>query len=249
MFICDIKFKTETMNEEILDKIYAFTGSLIRNGQIIGRTYPIVFNGENYIGCFMIPEKDSLDMKYASKFVKESVAALNKVKIKYEYNVTGEDPDSKISCECDKIEYYVLYTNYISTESPVRCGTCFNPIPVYKLPENTCCILGWEEDYMTLDLHQMHCQSGERYAIRQMSRYDSNLSKRGIEICNTFFNETSIPMYYYLYHPKGNSKKPELSRKCPKCNGEWLLDRQLYNFIDFCCHKCRLLSNIAWDVY
>ena len=47
---------------------------------------------------------------------------------------------------------------------------------------------------------------------------------------------------------KVKSKKQELLRKCPKCNGEWIRKKVLHDKFYFACKKCGLLSNIAWDV-
>ncbi len=81
-----------------------------------------------------------------------------------------------------------------------------------------------------------------------MSNLKSGLTKSGLEICNGIQNLTKKPCFYYLYHPNGRSLKKERERKCPSCNGEWLLEKQLHNLFDFKCDKCHLLSHIAFSL-
>jgi predicted nucleic acid-binding Zn ribbon protein len=145
----------------------------------------------------------------------------------------------------------MVVMTYILLESPVRCGDCFGTIPLYKLPKacnnEYCEILSWESDYKACDTLQMNCSTGERFAIIQMSKYDSILTKRGLDICNRVKDLTGKPMYYYLYRQLGLGKKAELKSKCPSCYNDWLLKEQLYGFVDFRCDNCNLMSNIAWD--
>lgn len=95
---------------------------------------------------------------------------------------------------------------------------------------------------------QMCCETGERFGTREISRFDSSLSKRGITICIRISELTAIPTYYYLYRSTGQSRKAEEKRKCPSCKGEWRLDESLHGLFDFKCSRCRLLSNISWAV-
>lgn len=89
---------------------------------------------------------------------------------------------------------------------------------------------------------------GGRFGIFQLSKHESSLSKRGRDICDRLTFTTGIPTYYYLLKLSGRGLKAEQNRKCPSCNGEWLLEEVLHGVFDFKCDNCRLLSNIAWSV-
>ena len=147
---------------------------------------------------------------------------------------------------------YILYTTYVSLESPIRCGDCFGGIPLYRLPatrdDEYGDIITWESDYKACDTLQMNCSTGERFGLSQLSKHDSSLAIRGREICNRITVTTGIPTYYYLLKSSGKGLKAEQARKCPSCKGEWLLQEPLHGLFNFQCDGCRLLSNIAWSV-
>ena len=46
----------------------------------------------------------------------------------------GPEPGSRIPCACRRQPYFVLFADFLSDESPVRCGHCFGPVPLYTLP-------------------------------------------------------------------------------------------------------------------
>ncbi|MBC8135173.1 MAG: DUF2310 family Zn-ribbon-containing protein [Fibrella sp.] len=90
----------------------------------------------------------------------------------------------------------------------------------------------------------MGCKTGERFGLGEMSSPDSSLTKRGRELCEQITHRTNTPTYYLFRH-HGRSQKRERERRCPICNGDWLLPEPLFERFDFRCDDCRLLSNIA----
>ena len=254
MYIAELEFKTdiEKNKNNTLDAIEYFLGALRMNGQISGREFPVACMDKSYNANIMLPDIDSLDKKYANEYVNKTFNKLCEEKIKFKFTIKGREPYSAPVCGCSSSKGYILYTTYLSLESAVRCEDCFGTIPLYKLPPTSSGeygdILTWESDYKACDTLQMNCSTGERFAIQQMNKYDSSLSKRGINICSDFLNLSGKSMYYYLYHPKGRGKKNELARKCPSCGADWLLKETLHGFFDFRCDKCKLLSNIAWSI-
>ncbi|HQU82934.1 MAG TPA: DUF2310 family Zn-ribbon-containing protein [Pyrinomonadaceae bacterium] len=154
----------------------------------------------------------------------------------------------KTACKCRESDFYILITNYITILSPITCGNCFKPVPLYKLPKyngyDYIPILSWETNYISCDSLQMNCEVGERWALNQMQEVTSQLSKQGLEICKKIEELTNVPTYYYLHNyrkVKGN----ELSKPCPVCNEKWNLKKQLNNFYDFKCDTCKLVSIIS----
>ena len=77
-----------------------------------------------------------------------------------------------------------------------------------------------------------------------MQEITSALSRQGREICKKMEGLTSVPTYYFLYNYK-KIKGDELSRRCPGCNKEWGLQKQLHGFYDFKCDRCKLVSTLS----
>ncbi len=168
------------------------------------------------------------------------------------HEIIGCDPDSSEKCQCQKRKSLILFTTFISLESPLRCGDCFRTIPLYNIPktydDEYYNILCWESDYQSCDQLQMNCSVGEHFATNQMSKIDSQLSKQGIKVCSEIAKLTKTPTFYYLYRSSGKSINSERKRTCPSCDSTWLLKEQIHSRFDFKCNKCKLLSNIAYDI-
>jgi predicted nucleic acid-binding Zn ribbon protein len=239
-------------SDSAVDSIYSLLGALRLNGQILGREFPLGQRGLTYRCFVLIPESNSLDEGLANKYVKKELTELEEVGLYFSYEIVGEEPECAPVCKCHSPSSYILFTHYVSLESPLRCGDCFGVVPLYKIPytydDEYYDIIIWTSDYQACDSLQMNCSTGERFGTQQISRHDSSLSKRGIEICSKISKVTGIKTYYYLYRNTSLGRNAELNRKCPSCGGEWLIDNPLHDKFDFCCNKCSLLSNISWSV-
>jgi predicted nucleic acid-binding Zn ribbon protein len=238
--------------EQVQEVIDLLLGALRMNGQILGREYPIVSVGEGYQTFLFVPEENSLNKYIANTYVLKWLNKMDELGIEYTWRMLGPESCSDHICKCEKPKSYILYTTYVSLESPIRCGECFGSIPLYRLPatrdDEYVDIITWQSDYKACDTLQMNCSTGERFGLSQLSKHDSSLTKRGREICNRITIATGIPTYYYLLKSNGKGLKTEQARKCPSCNGEWLLQPPLHGLFNFQCATCRLLSNIAWSV-
>lgn len=254
MYVAEVVFEQKQMNdtENVMAIIDRLLGALRMNGQIMGREFSIARDAEKYSTYLLIPEQNSLDKSRANVYVAELYNKLDELEIDYSWKIVGDEPYSKSVCKCGNSNFYILYTTYISLESPIRCGDCFGVVPLYQVPAASsgeyADIRTWESDYKACDTLQMNCSTGEHFGILQLSRYESGLSKRGIDICNRISASTGTPTYYYLLKATGQGKKAEENRKCPSCGAEWLLHESLHEVFDFRCDHCRLLSNIAWSV-
>lgn len=226
--------------------------ALRMNGQILGSDFPMA-NLRNGFKLFTsIPEKSSLSPRHANGYVKSAVRDMSKAGLKLSVVRHGPDPESAIVCRCKSRIWMILFTTYLSAEPPVRCGSCFGVIPLYRLPktydDSYYDIICWHGDYRACDRLQMGCATGERFGTAEISRLDSSLSQRGRAICDALTTSTKIPTYYYLYRYPGRSLSSERARRCPSCGGKWLADASIHGKFDMKCDKCRLLSNIAWNV-
>jgi predicted nucleic acid-binding Zn ribbon protein len=262
MFVAEITWQipadltndaSEERLRERLDEIsYGLLGSLYQNGQIIGRDYRIAKCGRILRAFVSMLEADALDLKYANKCVR--------MEIEKEMKIGFEPPQVKVigesiriseghSCNCQS-DTYILCTDFIEHGSPIKCGSCFADVPLYHLPKTDDSdtysnILRWAADYRSCDTLQMNCMTGERFGIGQMSDPHSSLATQGRKICDRLTELTTKPTYYNLYRYKAHARLvTERRRKCPSCDGAWLLEAQWHRY-DFKCDRCRLVSNIA----
>lgn len=246
-----IAFSHEKDKLIIEDEFYSLTGSLRKSGQTQGKGSLQFFSGNRLLCYEHTIEEDSLDRKYNNYYVNKKIKEIEEfTKTKLEIKTMGKLSDEHTeACKCKNSKFYILITNLLSINSPVSCGSCYGDISLYKLPVYNDYgygnILSWESNYQACDTLNMNCEVGEVWAMKQMWRLDSALSKQGVEICNKLTELTNIPTYYYLYNYRRISRKKDLNRKCPCCGGEWLLKEELHRLFNFKCDKCRLISSLS----
>ncbi len=222
-----------------------------QNGQILGKEFPIVQSGQVLKSFALIPEADALGRSHDNKWAKRARADLVKKGLTHlRVKVFGDDPTSRSPDACDAPDDYILYTDYLTLESPLRCGRCFDPVPLYHVPptyddSEFYNVKTWESDYQACDTLQMNCHTGERFGIKEMSEADSSLSRRGRGLCAAIEQGTGKPVYYYLFrYVRRTTREKEEARRCPVCGGAWFLDEPWHIF-DFKCEACRLVSTIS----
>jgi predicted nucleic acid-binding Zn ribbon protein len=254
MFVAQIHFDLQPTadREDASSAVTSLLGSLRTSGQICGKGWPIALGEETCTAYVLLPAEDALAPDHESSYVRKNLAGLAQAGVSEpRAMVLGKDVDGEAPCACGTPPSYVLYTNYASEDPPVRCGGCFRPIPLYSLPptndEGYSDALSWQWYYQDCDSLQMGCQVLERAATREISRVESTLSQKGLRICREWAASTGVSFYYYLYRYGARSQAQERKRLCPSCGGPWLLEEPWHLF-DFKCDRCRLLSNIAWDV-
>jgi predicted nucleic acid-binding Zn ribbon protein len=249
LYLAEITFvsKKEFDREEVEDTIYSLLGSLRMNGQIIGDEFSIILTNQGYAAYQKLPLSNSLDISHANKYVLKDLEKLESNGVSLAINIMGEKIESTAICECKNRKSLIFFTNYLTTESPLRCGDCFGTIPLYLIPhtydDEYYNVITWQSDYKACDSLQMGCKTGERFGSREISKIDSSLSRRGIEICTQITDLTGLP-----YRHNDQKRLMEEKRKCPSCSGGWLLKEPLHELFDFKCDRCRLLSNISWSV-
>lgn len=198
-----------------------------------------------------IQTADALSAEFNDKWSIECTADIRKLKVEPKVTVLGEEPESNFLCECQKPANYILQTNFLTIESPLSCFKCFGTVPLYKIPRkselNVQDIVIWQSNYQACDTLFMNSGPGERFGTNQMSKFDSPLTKQGLEVCAAIQKATGKKVFYYLHKYYAKSQEDELQRKCPGCNGNWLLKKP-FRFFDFMCKKCKLLSSIGFDV-
>ena len=208
-------------SEAVSEAVDALVIALQRSGQILGEEWPVAATRTMVRIFVSIPERTSLQRKHDNKWVAERKAALAKVGLsKPTCTVLGFEPETLSPCSCDAPSAFVLFTHFISMESPLRCADCFCPVPLYRITPTSDVgayedVDFWRHTYQRCDDLQMGCTVGERYCTRQMSQLDSDLSKLGLDCCRRIAKATGKPCYYYLYRWHGRSRKRGIPAALP----------------------------------
>jgi len=250
LYVAQIKFekRLELDRDKASDAINGLLSALRMNGQVCGREVAVIDTPDYLMATELIPEIHSLDTNHHNQYVLRDLQILGELGLSGPSIEVAREMDGHLACECAVPASYILYTNYLTLESSLWCGDCFHPVPLYRIPPTSGKeyndIIGWQSNYKACDTLQMLCTQVERTALRQMSWLDSGLTKDGLDICRRIKEVTQTPTYYYLYRHYGRSKRDEARRRCPSCQGEWLLAERWHIF-DFRCDRCELLSNIA----
>jgi len=251
MFIQEvsIEINSNCSKDEVYQEFNLLMSFYRSNGQTQGRIESQYIDKNKITALPYTLENNSLEKKnnnvYVNKWI-EKIQTLSNALISIKtIGKTMEDYNG--CCTCEKSDFYILITNYVSIESPVTCGNCNSNVALYNLPTyydfGYMPILNWETNYQSCDRLQMNCQVGERWALNQMQKTDSALSKQGIQICKRIEELTKVPTYYFLY----NYRKHKISddnRPCPICNKKWNLKSRMH-FYDFKCDDCRIISTIS----
>ena len=251
MFACEYKFfpKKGISSESFLKELWPFIGALGKGGQTTNEDNVIYDSSPLRYVC-ICPEKDSLNSKYHHIYTKKYYQKILRISArKPRVLLLGEIVESSRPCECKRHESFVLFTHIFDQSSPVACGKCRRPVPLYKLPilENGAydLVLTWQEIYRNCDSLFMLSRTGEKFGYKQMAELKSDLTKFGREICAALEKKTGVPVYYYLHRYYGISPKAELKMCCPGCGGQWI--RQESKTFELRCDKCQLFSNPAQD--
>jgi len=249
-------FRTRTTKngEDVLDKVQTYLAALLHNGQIVGDQTPMAKVNGGYLVTASLPGTDALADRFASKWVRRGLRELAAVGVdRPKVTRLGTEPESHAACKCRKRPFLIVFTTFLHSASPFRCGACFDPVPLYKLPVTNEAgsredVLWWQDTYQAMDWLFIGSGPGERFAHDQLSRFDSQLSKDGRELARTLERKVRVRVYYYLSKYFGRSDQAERKCKCPSCGKAWLRKEPLHRIFDFQCRRCRLLANVAFDV-
>jgi predicted nucleic acid-binding Zn ribbon protein len=253
MYTAELGFKIvrRTDDEAISWRMNAFLWALKHNGQILSDDWPKVVRAGLALAIVSLPEPDALRARRRSPNVIAARRDLGKAGLgPPRAKILGREIDSLDVCQHKVSSSYILTTNALCGESPLRCGDCFDPVPLYRIPptsefHNYEDIIWWRHHYRHFDWMWIDSSTGELFAYRQMSRADSELSRQGRDLCRKIRKLTGQRAYYYLHRYYGRNLAAERRRLCPGCNRKWLLGEKWHKRFDFRCDRCCLLSNIA----
>jgi predicted nucleic acid-binding Zn ribbon protein len=140
MYVAEISFVFGPEHDEdaAVEAVHGLCHSLRMNGQILGREWPIARVAETYRLTVMLPARDSLSATHGRKWVRQARKTLREAgQRRQRVRILGASPDALDPCVCEGRKSFILYTDYLSLESCLRCGDCFHPVPLYTVPPTT----------------------------------------------------------------------------------------------------------------
>lgn len=250
MLVAELVFNlSKPSTAEAIDAVNSVFAAWHHNGQIEVE-WQLVELPDQIFAYALLPEPESLEPRYDNRYVTQSLEGLARHGVHAPVVVVrGTSPDFERACSCATRPSLILFTTMFSKCSPIRCGACFMPVSLFRLPYTHDFehfnVLSWAADYRACDTLQMHCTTGERFGESQLLKHDGSLSREGREIARRLAVAAGIPVYYYLFKARGRSNADELRRTCPECGGSWFQSTPWHELFDFRCDQCGLLSNIA----
>ncbi len=190
---------------------------LRKTGQVY-ESFHVVAEGGAYAVYVIMPGADALSLDFCSD---ESVEIIRKLAAIFSLKVEtlGAAVTCEDSCDCAAPSWYMLYTDLATEESPVVCGDCGKPVPLYKLPaipdkEGQSNFLNWQDQFKAiqkLDIYNYNdgFTDGEIYAP------DSRINKMGRALCRAMEKGKKVPVFYHMEMKKG------VGAVCPLCGREW----------------------------
>ena len=242
-----IEIKSTVESDEAIDAFNLLMSFYQSSGQTQGKIESQYFAGNQIVSLPYSLEKDALNPENNNHYVDKQREIIEELcKSKFQFKTIGTTYECWDGvCRCEKPDFYILITNFLTITSPITCGTCNYYVPLYRLPiyedYGYRPILSWVTNYVSCDSLQMNCEVGERWALRQMQDVKSQLTKQGREICQKIEDLSKIPTFYYLHNYR-KPKKDNMFRLCPSCSNKWHLEEQLHSFYDFKCDVCKLIS-------
>jgi predicted nucleic acid-binding Zn ribbon protein len=247
-------FQPAKNGEDAFDRVESYVAALMHSGQILAEHTPMARVKGGLLVTASLPERTALANRFANKWVRKRLRELAAVGVgQPKVNHVGADPDGAAPCGCRRRPFLILFTNFLTASPPLRCGRCFGPVALFRVPATSEAghhqdVLRWQDTYQAMDRLFIGSGPGERFAHHQLSRGDSELSSDGRALARQIATKARVPVYYYLYKHFGRSDRAERSRRCPSCAQAWLRKEPLHGIFDFQCRRCRLLSNVAFDV-
>lgn len=255
MYTADVNFKLKhgASRHEAESAISSFLVALLDGGNVVDRRpIPMAAVRDGYRATVSLPERGALASRWHNADVRRKKLTLTEVGLKLgPIRIVGKDPNSQVVCSCRRPSALTM----VLGDTPLTCGDCTGKVPLYRMSRmrkhgNDHGLRYWAHLYRALDQIWTASDVGERFAYRQLSEHDSDLSKLGRTTCGRIEKATRIPTYYYVYRWYARSIASERKRKCPGCGKTWFVDesRRLGSH-EFRCDRCRLVSNIGHDVW
>ncbi len=245
------KFKDERLSDDdVYDLIDCYFGALINNGQVISGYELYTDNNDVVYLATVLPRENSLSDSVSNDYVK---GYLEKVRqfFDVEFIKEGNNIEYDESCTCSKPSWYFLCAEYGNGESPLICGDCRKPVPLYEVPyifneKEHFSLLDWYRASKAMNTLWIH-SLWDRFTYAQTALPDSKLNREGRKIAKALEKVLKAPVFYHIKYfcepydddmivPKGLPH--DIPETCPKCKGEWTDDEKFRK-----CERCRLITD------
>jgi predicted nucleic acid-binding Zn ribbon protein len=201
----------------------------------------------------VIPTPEALAHEHHSVTAKEALMALGQAGLAFpKLSILGEDLMSNHTDPCSTPKALILYCRFGLMNSVLYCAEHFAPVPLYRFQATSGKdhqdLIRWQLQYQALDEIQMQEQRVlPKIAENSLQQLHSRLNKQGRTFASKIAQQQGIPVYYALYSGSSRNCEAETEKCCPSCGEAWHLHTPLHQLFDFQCHRCQLVSNIAWQ--
>ena len=210
--------KKQLVHVDYCEQLISESFNILRkNGQVY-EGFQVVREEDAYAVYIIMPGEDALDLAFCTEETVEAVKNLAAIFL-LEIIPLGEVISCESSCGCAAPSWYMLYTDLDTSVSPVVCGDCGKPVPLYKLPaildkEGQSNFIGWQDQFKALQR-----LDGYNYAAEMtedaLYNPQSRINKMGRALCRAMEKAKSVPVFYHL------ELKREAAGACPVCGREW----------------------------
>lgn len=254
MYLAELSFRViaDTDLTQAEAAIRNYIEALIFNGQVLGREFPTAWQPPHFCCRIVLPAEDALHQPHHSSRGLAAIAQLADAGLAYPaVRVLGVDLMSQHSAPSCDTEFYVLYSRFSDSCSPIRCSDYLSPVPLYLLTpaqHDFEQLIRWQLQFQALDEIQMQ-QNRVLFkaAERSLQQLHSTLNRQGRRLAKQLEAVNKRPVYYALYSGSSKNCQQEEHKLCPGCGANWRLAEPLLSVFDFKCDYCRLVSNIAWE--
>lgn len=210
--------KKQIVNVDYCEELIWGSFNILRkNGQVY-EAFQVVREASAYAVYVIMPGPDALDLAFCTE---ETINAVKDLAAIFFLEVIslGELISCESSCTCEAPSWYMLYTDLSTEESPLICGDCGKPVPLYKLPaildkEGQSNFINWQDQFKLLQR-----LDGYNYAheMTEDAIYNpaSRINKMGRALCRALEKHESVPVFYHL------EQKRAAGDCCPICGREW----------------------------
>ena len=159
-------------------QLYAFddlVGSLVQDGHVLGRENRTILLPAECVLYAFLPARDALEPFTWNFYVKQSMENLADAGHSMpQVEILGKAEEVSNACECPNSTWFILFTHLFEVHSPVKCGDCFQPVPLYRLPRpkdgGFYRLWQWAQDYKACDTLWLNASTGVRFGTRELSR-------------------------------------------------------------------------------
>lgn len=190
---------------------------LRKTGQVY-ENFQVLAEPDGYAVYVIMPGADALDLAFCSP---ETLGSIQKLAAIFFLKVEslGTVLTCEDSCCCEASTWYLLRADLVSEESPVTCGDCGKPVPLYKLPaildkEGQSHFLNWQDQYRALQRLDVQNYAHE-YTTQELYDPASRINRMGLSLCKALEKAKKVPVFYRLEQKRG------VEPKCPVCGREW----------------------------